>query len=280
MEADVTKELTRFQRYTSQLFDRVFDSGVKIVVIVVLFLIGRCIIKLIKKLIRRSLEKSAVDNGNIGFIESTVSVALYVVLIGILAGYFGVETASLVAVLGSAGLTIGLAFQGSLSNFAGGVLILITKPFKLDDYIIISDGSCEGTVSEIGIFFTRLTTVDNKSIVIPNGVLSNTTLVNATYHSSRKLEIVVGISYDADIKKAKNVLLELLKNEECVITDEEIQIFVNSLGDSSVDIGMRFFVKKSEYWTSKWMILEDIKEAFDKNGIPIPYNQLDVHLDN
>ncbi len=280
MEADVTKELTRFQRYTSQLFDRVFDSGVKIVVIVVLFLIGRCIIKLIKKLIRRSLEKSAVDNGNIGFIESTVSVALYVVLIGILAGYFGVETASLVAVLGSAGLTIGLAFQGSLSNFAGGVLILITKPFKLDDYIIISDGSCEGTVSEIGIFFTRLTTVDNKSIVIPNGVLSNTTLVNATYHSSRKLEIVVGISYDADIKKAKNVLLELLKNEECVITDEEIQIFVSSLGDSSVDIGMRFFVKKSEYWTSKWMILEDIKEAFDKNGIPIPYNQLDVHLDN
>ncbi len=276
---DVTKELTRFQRYTSDLMDNFLKAGTKVVLVIVLFLVGRYVIKLIRKLVRKSLEKSSVDNGNINFIDATVKVILYVLLIGLLAGYFGIETASIVAILGSAGLTIGLAFQGSLSNFAGGMLILLTKPFRIGDYIVVQGIGSEGTVDEIGMFYTRLMTVDNRSIVIPNSVLSNTTVTNVTFYDVRKLEIIVPVSYSSDIERVKQVLRNLLEKEEFVIRSKEMQIFVNELNESSIDLGMRFFVKKKEYWTSRWKCLEDIKKAFDENGIEIPFKQIDVHLD-
>jgi small conductance mechanosensitive channel len=278
--ADVTKELTRFQRYTSGLFDKALNAGTKVIIVIVLFFIGRYLIKLIRKLVRKSLEKSKVDNGNINFIDATVKVILYVLLIGLLAGYFGIETASIVAILGSAGLTIGLAFQGSLSNFAGGMLVLLTKPFKRGDYVVVSGIGAEGTVDDIGMFYTRLKTVDNRSIVVPNSVISNTTLTNVTFYDVRKLEVIVGVSYKSDLDKVKSVLSDLLDKEGFVVHNKEKQIFVNELGPSSIDIGMRFFVKKSEYWASKWKILEDVKKEFDLAGIEIPYNQLDVHIDN
>lgn len=278
--ADVTKELTRFQRYTSGLFDKALNAGTKVIIVIILFFIGRYIIKLIRKLVRKSLEKSKVDNGNINFIDATVKVILYILLIGLLAGYFGIETASIVAILGSAGLTIGLAFQGSLSNFAGGMLVLLTKPFKRGDYVVVSGIGAEGTVDDIGMFYTRLKTVDNRSVVIPNSVISNTTLTNVTFYDVRKLEVIVGVSYKSDLDKVKSVLSDLLDKEGFVVHNKEKQIFVNELGSSSIDIGMRFFVKKSEYWASKWKILEDIKKEFDLAGIEIPYNQLDVHIDN
>ena len=277
--ADVTKELTRFQRYTQGLVDNALNAGTKVIIVIILFFIGRYVIRFIRRLVRKSLEKSKVDNGNINFIDATVKVILYILLIGLLAGYFGVETASIVAVLGSAGLTIGLAFQGSLSNFAGGMLILLTKPFKMGDYVVVSGVGAEGTVDDIGMFYTRLKTVDNRSIVVPNSVVSNTTLTNVTFYDVRKLEVIVGVSYKSDIDKVKRVLSELLDKESFVVHDKEKQIFVNELNSSSVDIGMRFFVKKSEYWASKWQILEDIKKEFDVQGIEIPYNQLDVHMD-
>ena len=277
--ADVTKELTRFQRYTQGLVDNAMNAGTKVIIVIILFFIGRYVIRFIRGLVRKSLEKSKVDNGNINFIDATVKVILYILLIGLLAGYFGVETASIVAVLGSAGLTIGLAFQGSLSNFAGGMLILLTKPFKMGDYVVVSGVGAEGTVDDIGMFYTRLKTVDNRSIVVPNSVVSNTTLTNVTFYDVRKLEVIVGVSYKSDIDKVKRVLSELLDKESFVVHDKEKQIFVNELNSSSVDIGMRFFVKKSEYWASKWQILEDIKKEFDDQGIEIPYNQLDVHMD-
>ena len=277
--ADVTKELTRFQKYTQGLLDNVLNAGTKVVIVIILFFIGRYIIKLIRRLVRKSLEKSKVDNGNINFIDATVKVILYILLIGLLAGYFGIETASIVAILGSAGLTIGLAFQGSLSNFAGGMLILLTKPFKMGDYVVVSGVGAEGTVDDIGMFYTRLKTVDNRSIVVPNSVVSNTTLTNVTFYDVRKLEIIVGVSYKSDIDKVKSVLSDLLDKETFVVHNKDKQIFVNDLNSSSIDIGMRFFVKKSEYWASKWKILEDIKKEFDQQGIEIPYNQLDIHLD-
>ena len=276
---DVTKEITRFQRYTSSLMDSVLNKGTKIIVVIILFLIGRYLIKIIRKLLRKYLEKSSIDNGNINFIDATVKVLLHVLLIGLLAGYFGIETASIVAVLGSAGLTIGLAFQGSLSNFAGGMLILLTKPFIVGDYVVVSGVGAEGTVDTIGMFYTRLMTVDNRSIVVPNGVLSNTTVTNVTFYDVRKLEIIVGVSYNSDIDKVKRVLSELLDREEFVVHEKEKLIFVSELNSSSIDMGMRFFVKKSEYWTSKWQILEDIKKTFDANGIEIPFEQVDVHMD-
>lgn len=277
---DVTKELTSFQRYTSGLLDNLLNKGTKIVIVIILFFIGRYIIRLIRKLVRKSLEKSSIANGNINFIDATVKVLLYILLIGLLAGYFGIETASIVAILGSAGLTIGLAFQGSLSNFAGGMLILLTKPFVLGDYVVVSGIGAEGTVDDIGMFYTRLMTVDNRSIVVPNGVMSNTTVTNVTFYDVRKLEVIVGVSYNSDIDKVKRVLSELLDSEGFVVHDKEKQIFVSELNSSSIDMGMRFFVKKSEYWTSKWQILEDIKKTFDKNGIEIPFNQMDVHLNS
>ena len=277
--ADVTKELTRFQRYTSGLFDKALNAGTKVVIVIILFFIGRYVIKLIRKLVRKSLEKSKVDNGNINFIDATVKVILYILLIGLLAGYFGIETASIVALLGSAGLTIGLAFQGSLSNFAGGMLILLTKPFRIGDYVVVSGVNAEGNVDEIGMFYTRLKTVDNRSVVVPNSVISNTTLTNVTFYDVRKLEVIVGVSYRSDIDKVKKVLADLLDKEDCVVHKKDKQIFVSELGTSSIEMGMRFFVKKSEYWASKWKILEDIKKEFDASGIEIPYNQLDVHLD-
>ncbi len=276
---DVTKELTRFQRYTGNLLDNALNTGTKVIIIVILFFIGRLIINGIRKLVRKSLERSKVENGNIGFIDATVKVILYILLIGLLAGYFGIETASIVALLGSAGLTIGLAFQGSLSNFAGGMLILLTKPFRIGDFIRVSGIEAEGTVDEIGMFYTRLKTVDNRSIVIPNSVLSNTTLTNLTFYDVRKLEIIVSVAYSNDIDRVKEVLKDLLENENYVIRSKEMQIFVNALGSSGVEIGMRFFVKKSEYWTSRWKCLEDIKKAFDENHITIPFEQLDVHMD-
>lgn len=278
--ADVTKELTRFQRYTQGLLDNALNAGTKVIIVIILFFIGRYIIKLIRKLVRKSLEKSKVDNGNINFIDATVKVILYILLVGLLAGYFGIETASIVALLGSAGLTIGLAFQGSLSNFAGGMLILLTKPFKMGDYVVVSGVSAEGTVDDIGMFYTRLKTVDNRSVVVPNSVISNTTLTNVTFYDVRKLEVIVSVSYRSDIDKVKSVLSDLLDRETFVVHNKEKQIFVNELNSSSIDIGMRFFVKKSEYWASKWKILEDIKKEFDEKGIEIPFNQLDVHIEN
>jgi small conductance mechanosensitive channel len=257
----------------------VLNKGTKIIIVIILFFIGRYLIKIIRKLVRKSLEKSSIDNGNINFIDATVKVLLYILLIGLLAGYFGIETASIVAILGSAGLTIGLAFQGSLSNFAGGMLILLTKPFIIGDYVVVSGINAEGTVDDIGMFYTRLMTVDNRSIVVPNSVMSNTTVTNVTYYDVRKLEIIVGVAYNSDIDHVKRVLSDLLDREGFVVHEKEKLIFVSNLNSSSIDMGMRFFVKKSEYWTSKWQILEDIKKTFDANGIEIPFEQVDVHMD-
>lgn len=277
---DVTKELTRFQRYTGNLIDNALNAGTKVLIVIVLFFIGRFLINIIRKLLRKSLERSSVNNGNIKFIDATVRILLYILLIGLLAGYFGIETASIVALLGSAGLTVGLAFQGSLSNFAGGMLILLTKPFILGDYIFVPGASVEGTVDDIGMFYTRLKTVDNRSVVIPNSLLSNTTVTNLTFFDVRKLEVIISVAYDSDIDKVKSVLAELLDSEEFVVHKKDKQIFVNELNSSSIDIGMRFFVKKSEYFQSKWQILEDIKKTFDANNITIPFNQLDIHMEN
>ncbi|MCR5356974.1 MAG: mechanosensitive ion channel [Lachnospiraceae bacterium] len=276
---DVTQELTRFQRYTGALLDNAFNTATKVLIVIVLFFIGRLIINGIRKIVRKSLERSKIDNGNIGFIDATVKVLLYMLMIGLLAGYFGIETASIVALLGSAGLTIGLAFQGSLSNFAGGMLILLTKPFRIGDYIKVTGIDAEGSVDEIGMFYTRLETVGNRSFVMLKSVLSNSTVTNLTYYDVRKLEIIVSVSYESDIDKVKQILKELLESENYVIRSKEMQIFVNSLSSSGIEIGMRFFVKKSEYWTSRWQCLENIKKTFDENGIEIPFNQLDVHLD-
>lgn len=190
----------------------------------------------------------------------------------------GFDTTSVAAVLASGGVAIGLALQGSLSNFAGGVLILLLKPFVVGDYIIEDSNGKEGTVKEIQIFYTKLSTIDNKTIVIPNGMLTNNSITNATAKDERQLDLRVSISYDADIRQAKNVIEELLEKDECIIKNEQINVFVHELADNAVVLGIRAWVKNEEYWTTRWRLLEEIKILLDENGIEIPYPQMAVHM--
>ena len=173
-------------------------------------------------------------------------------------------------------MTVGLALQGSLSNLAGGILILLMKPFVIGDYII--QGSDEGTVTEIGLVYTKLLTSDNRVVMIPNGQLSDDSLTNVTSSTTRRLDITVGISYNADLKDAKAILDRLGREDPARLPDQEMNVFVSELGDSAVILGLRFWVNNGDYWQANWRLNEQIKLEFDAAGIEIPYNQLDVHL--
>ena len=191
---------------------------------------------------------------------------------------FGVTTTSVAAAVASLGVTAGLALQGSLSNFAGGVLILLLHPFGVGDYIIEDTHGNEGTVAEISVFYTKLRTVDNKIIVVPNGTLANSSLTNATRSDRRQMDLKIPIAYDADIRKVKQILYDLAQEEEHRLPEEEIKVFVSELNDSSVDIGLRFWVPTDDYWNVRWKMLEDIKLTFDEEGITIPFQQVDVNI--
>lgn len=244
----------------------------------VAFFIGRMIIKWIRKIVRRSLERSNADKGVEQFVDSVLKFGLYFLLIFSLVSELGVDTTSVAAVVASGGVAIGLALQGSLSNFAGGVLILILKPFQVGDYIIEDTNKNEGTVKEIQIFYTKLSTIDNKTIVIPNGMLTNSSLTNATAKDERRLDLKVSISYEADLKQAKSLIEEILRNDESVEKDEEILVFVDELAESAVVLGARAWVKSEVYWETRWRVLENIKLTMDAQGIEIPYPKLSVHM--
>ena len=202
------------------------------------------------------------------------------VLIILILTLLGVPIASFIAVLGSAGLAIGLAMQGSLANFAGGVLILILHPFRVGDYIIDGSTGKEGTVDKIDLFYTTIITIDNKCITIPNGTLANSDITNATAMETRRLDIPVGISYNSDIKLAKDTLFEIINSQEKVHKDKGIKVFVKELADSAVILELRVWVNTEDYWDLKFLLNEIIKLEYDKIGIEIPYNQLEVYINN
>ena len=276
--------LASFEKSSMQILEaipaKILHLGIRILLVFLLFFIGTKVIKLIRKILRKSMEKAQAETGVIQFVESFVKAALYVLLVFLLASQLGVDATSIVALLGSAGVAIGLAIQGSLSNLAGGVLILLLKPFEVGDYIIESVSNHEGFVTEIQIFYTKLRTADNRIVVLPNGVLANNSLVNVTSEKDRRLDIKVGISYDADLKKAKEVLFNVLKQEKSLIPDKDCLVFVDELADSSVNIGLRCYVESGEYWKARWRIIENCKYALDEAGISIPFPQMDVHLQN
>ena len=266
------------QEYLQNAMPGLISFLIQLVIAIVILLIGSKIIKMITKMLRRSLERGSAEAGVISFVCSLTKYVLYFLLIMMILSGFGVTTGSVVALLGSAGFTLGLALQGSLANFAGGVLILILKPFKVGDYIIESAGGNEGTVVGITIFYTKLSTVDNKQILIPNGSLSNTTIVNVSAMENRKLDLRIGVSYEANLAKTKEVLRQVVDANELILKDEPIDIFVSELGESSVEMGVRVWVKNEDYWTIRWKMTEDIKNALDANEISIPYPQMDVHM--
>ncbi len=266
------------KKYIEDLGPKALNVGIRIVIAIILFIVGLQLIKLVRKLISKGMEKAKADAGVKGFVDSFVNAALFVLLILLIAIQCGVDAASIVAIIGSAGVAIGLAVQGSLSNLIGGILILILKPFTVGDYISDSGSGKEGTVIEIKIFHTRLRTFDNKIVVLPNGNLANNVIVNVTKEKTRRIDILCGISYNADIDKAKAVLLDMLENDESVLKDKEHRVVVSGLKDSSVELTVRFWVMSRDYWDAYYRITENTKKTLDKENISIPFPQLDVHI--
>ncbi len=223
------------------------------------------------KLLEKRDSNPSLNTFLIGLVKALLFVSLFIGLASIL----GVPMASFLAILGAAGLAIGLALQGSLSNFAGGVLILLFKPFKVGD--VITGQGHTGTVSKIDILYTHLFTFDNKEVVIPNGSLANSDVVNISSQPTRRVDINVGVSYDTDIKKARSVIFEALKSDDRVHSDPEPVVWLNNFGDSSLDLVVRAWANKEHVWPVYWDMMEKIKEALDKNEIEIPFPQRVIH---
>lgn len=249
---------------------------VKIIVCIVIYIIGKNVIGWVVKTVRSMLLRTKMQTGAATFIVSMVKIFLYLILIFGLAMQFGVKESSVAALVASDGVAIGLALQGGLSNLAGGFLILLFQPFEVGDYIL-AQGE-EGTVQKIEILYTTLHTIDNRKVIIPNGNLANNVIVNATGADRRKLDITVGISYEDDISKAKQVLLQIIERSEYVIREQEAQVFVSELGDSSVVMGLRCWVRTEQYLPALWQMNEQIKNEFDRAGLHIPFPQMDVHV--
>ena len=276
--SEATQEVNAFFQFIENNIPNIISFGIKVLLALIFFFVGGKIIKWIRKIVRRSFERTGADTGVMQFVDSMLKFGLYALLIFMIATNFGVESSSVAALIASAGVAVGLALQGSLSNFAGGILILLLKPFAVGDYISVTQEGIEGTVKEIQIFYTKMATVDNQTVVVPNSILTSNSLTNVTARPERKLDLKVGISYNADMKAAKRIVENMLRSDPSVIQDEEIVVFVSDLADSAVIIGLRAWVKTEEYWATRWRLLEQIKTRFDEAGIEIPYNQITVHM--
>lgn len=258
----------------------VMNFLVDVLVALVLLFVGKFIIKKLLKICDKFFTKANVEISIKRFLDSLIRVMLYIVLIIIICNQVGIDTASFIAVLGTLGLTVGLALQGSLSNFAGGVLIIMLKPFRVGDYIIDNGSGKEGVVDRIDLFYTKLITDDNKAIVIPNGALSNAAITNVTQYDKRRVDLAFGIGYADDIEKAKAILLDVASNDEEVLKDPAAVAIVTALDASQVSITVRAWCKTEDYWGVYFRVLEKGKKALDDNGIEIPFNQMQVHVKN
>ena len=247
----------------------------KLIVAFVIFMVGRKVIRWVRKLIVKAVTPR-LEPAVSGFLQSGAGVLLNLVLIFAIVEYLGFSTASLVTVLGSAGLAIGLALQGSLSNLAGGVLLLVNKPFSIGDYIVA--GSLEGTVRTIRICYTKLTTPDNRTVILPNGSLSNSNLVNVSAQPERRVDIVVPISYDDDIREVRKMLLSLADKDERILRGQPVEVYTKEFGEDSINMVFRFWVKKENYWPAFFEMQENIRYGMLENGFTIPFRQVDVSI--
>ena len=272
MEIDVST----LERYATMLGDLAVQFGTKLLVAIIVLIIGLWIIKRVLKLFDLAMSKKKVEITLHKFLLSIVGILLKAILIIVFASMVGVETTSLIAVLGAAGLAIGLALQGSLSNFAGGILILFFKPFKAGD--VIDAQGYVGVVQEIQIFNTILLTLDNQRVIIPNGLLSNGCVKNIFVEPTRRVDLTFGISYDDDIKKAKAVLQNVLEANEHILKSPQPDIFVSAHADSSINILVRPWTNSENYWPVYFGVMEEVKLAFDRENISIPFPQRDVHM--
>ncbi len=274
---DIQESLTAIQKFIKTASPVVLNALWHIALALVIFFVGRWLIEKFLSRVALLDNKTKIDPGVAKFVRSLVRVALWALLIYFIADFLGVPTASFVALLGSIGVTVGLALQGSLSNFAGGLILMFLHPFKTGDYIKTAS-DIEGTVVEIGLFFTTLRMADNKIITIPNGNLSAGNIINYNILPVRRLSTTVGIAYDADTARAIELLTALIKSRKPLVNPEKALVYVKELGDSSVVLGLHYWVKTDDYWDEAWSINQAIKDVLDQNGIAIPFNQLDVHV--
>lgn len=261
-----------FERYVPVACDYLL----RIALVLMIFFVGRKLIKNIVSLCDQALKRHGMEVTVRRFFCNVINALGYICMLGILLQTVGLTATSLTALVASAGVAVGLALQGSLSNFAGGVLILLMKPFVIGDYIV--QGNTEGTVKEIGLVYTELITADNRLIVIPNGTLIDSSIVNVTATGKRRLELSVGIGYKSDLKKAKEVLIRLGENDPARDPENPVNVFVSELDESSVNLGLHVWVSSSEYWNAKWRLTENIKLAFDEEGIEIPFKQVEISV--
>ena len=275
---EAVKQVNQLTQYVQDSIPGLITFGLKVLAALVAFFIGRLVIRWIRKIVRRSFERSGADKGVEQFVDSLLKYGLYALLVFSLISSLGFDTTSVAAVLASGGVAIGLALQGSLSNFAGGVLILLLKPFVVGDYIIEDTNGKEGTVKEIQIFYTKLLTYDNQTIILPNGNLANNTIVNVTAAESRRCDVKVSVAYSADIRKAKEVLTKVLSEDPDTIKEREHFVFVDELADSGINLCVHCWFKNEDFWQGKWRITEQCKYALDKAEIEIPFPQMDVHM--
>ncbi len=279
---DVVKEVTSLMDpdNTSQLLqagmDLLMQYGPKLLAAIVIFYVGKLLSKWLKRLVTRMMTKASVDPLIVSFTSSLVYMAMMVFVVVATLGQVGIQTTSFIAILGAAGLAIGLALQGSLSNFAAGFLLIIFRPFKVGD--VIEAAGVTGKVDEIQIFTTTMKTPDNKTIIVPNAKLSGDNIINYSTQETRRVDMVVGVSYDADLKEVRSILTDIVNKDERILKDPEPLIVVGELADSSVNFFVRVWVNSADYWGVYFDANETVKLRMDEAGIGIPYPQRDVHL--
>jgi len=269
MEFDIAGLLAQGQEYVAVY-------GLKLVAAIAIYIIGKWIVKMLAGVMRKGMDAKGVDATVAGFVYNLVYYALFIFVVLAALSQLGIQTASFIAIMGAAGLAVGLALQGSLSNFAAGVLMIMFKPFKVGDFV--EAGGVSGVVEEIKIFHTQFKTGDNKTIIVANSGVMDNNITNYSTKPTRRVDLVIGVGYDADLLKAKQVLKDIVAAESRVLHDEANMVEVLELADSSVNFVVRSWVKSADYWPVYFALMETIKLTLDKEGINIPYPQMDVHM--
>ena len=276
MKETISKELSNFDNIIRDLSLKSSDFLVKVVISLIILIIGYRIIAGLEKRLKKPGRLKKIDPTVKSFVISFITISLKILLIVIVLSIVGVPMASLVTIIGSCAVAIGLALQGGLSNIAGGLMILLFKPFKVGDFI--ETNSFQGTVKSITMFYTTITTIDNKIVQLPNGNLSNNNIINFSANPTRRVDINLSVSYSSDIEKVKKVINGVIDKEKLILKDEEKFVRLTKHDESALIFTLRVWVLTEDYWTVYFNLLENIKKEFDKNNIEIPFNQLDVHM--
>ena len=272
MGEQAINELTTLQ----QMLPKALEIGWSLVWALAVLFIGLKVMGMLRRVLRKALDRSSVDIGVTQFLDALVKIVSYVVLALIVMSHFGIQTASFITLLGTAGVAVGLSLKESLSNIAGGIVILLTNPFSVGNYI--QANGHEGTVTEITLFGTILHTADNRNVVMPNGALANSNIVNYSANDTRRVDMSVGVAYGTDLKKAREIVESILDADEKVLKDPAYIVAVDSLDDSAITILVRPWVKAEDYWDVKWRTMELLNNRLTEAGIEIPFPQMSVHL--